>query len=101
MADKKLMRLVSGQERPRGASDRALVRDAQPVYNEAQLTALKIKGAVAVGEHAMNELLALDDLRVSLAAGDPVRNQLLAGVEMETVRQVKKLQANLYNEFGL
>jgi len=91
---------ASGRKRARGR-DRAVVDIARPIYTEAQLTALKIKGAVAVGEHAMSEIVGLDDLRQDLANGDPTKNKILGDIELETVRQVKKLQAKLYDEFGI
>lgn len=98
--DNSLRKYVSGEKRPRGR-DRALVEAAAPVYDEARLTALKVDGAVAVGEHAMAAIERLDDVRRDLARGDATKNELLADIELETIRQVKKLQSKLFNEFGI
>ena len=85
--DNKLSKYVSGQERPRGAAEKAIAQAAKPVYDEARLTALKVEGSAAVAGHAMEVVEKLDDHRRDLARGDEVKNKILADIELEAVRQ--------------
>jgi enamine deaminase RidA (YjgF/YER057c/UK114 family) len=76
--------------------EKQLAAAAQPIVDEARLAALRIDGSMAVAGHAMDAVVKLDTLRRDLAGGDPVLNQLMADLELEAVRQVKKEQSSLY-----
>lgn len=99
--DNQIARYAKGVERPRTQADREAAREAKEVFNEAQLTGLKIEGVIAVAGHAMQVVDQLDERRRDLAQADPTKNQLLSDIELEAVRQIKKLQAKLFNDFGI
>src|SRR3954454_23985291 len=99
--DNQLMQYVSGDKRPVTKPQREAARQADQIKAEVQLLGLRIDGALAIGAHAMAGLLDLDDHRRELAGEDVARNVLLGEIEAQTIRQVKRLQAGLFDEWGL
>ena len=90
----------SGDRRSR-ASNRALAAASQPIVDEARIAAMKVDGSAALAGHAMDAAKGLDNYRRQLAGGDETLNNILVDIEVEGLRQVKKIQAKLYNEFGI
>lgn len=68
---------------------------------EVRNTAHKIEGAKLLAQHAMNEIIDLDEHRRRLANGDQTHNLLLAELEETCLQQVKQLQRQLFSEWGL
>lgn len=94
------MRYSSGSQLvPR--RDRAVAQQAKGTFDEVRLKALQADGAMALGNHLMQGLVALDEYRLSLAQGDPIRSALLMEIEASTIRQCKVIQNSLYNQWGV
>lgn len=83
------------------ARDRALAKKTREVYDEVRLQGYKIEGAVALAGHAMENVLSLHEHRAELTKGDPGLDAVLLDIELEAVRQVRKIQNGLYNKFDL
>lgn len=93
MPDNGLSRLARGDGLvPRNNKYKGIAREAQQVYDDVHLAALRVQGAVALGGHIMDGIVELDEHRRSLAGDDPVLKTLLADIEAATVRQVKSIQ---------
>lgn len=94
--------LIRNNGRIPARRDREAAARAKVVYDDVRTAGLKVEGAVALGGHIMREIVQLDDTRRDLQGSDPVLNAILADIEMSTVRQVKKVQAELYDtEWGM
>ena len=97
--DNELARL--GQQNGLSRRDRRQTQRLQNVYDEVRLRGLQVDGAIALGGHIMEGVEALDARRHSLANGDMQMAMLLADIESNTIRQVKGIQASLFNDWGL
>lgn len=95
-----LMRYTSGEARV-VRRDRAVAARAKSIHDEVRLAAFKADGALALAGHVMEGVVALDTHRRMLAGDDPVTTALLADIEQQALFSVKKIQANLYNDWGL
>jgi hypothetical protein len=95
-----LMRYMDGERRP-ARRDREVAAKAKPIHDEVRLAAFKADGAMALAGHIMEGVVGLDQHRRTLAANDPITNQLLADIEQQAIFSVKKIQSNLYNDWGL
>lgn len=73
----------------------------QAIYEEVRLAAFKVDGAVALSGRIMEELVYLNEHRRHLAAEDPTVNMMLADIQAETVRQVKKIQRGLFDDWDM
>lgn len=81
--------------------NRAALRRIEEVVSEVRMAGVKTDGAIALAAHVMEGVRDLDDERRVLAAGDPVTNQVLAEIELEAVRQVKKIQGALFDVWSI
>src|SRR4051812_6758024 len=90
------------------AADRRMSVRQQRVANQrkdevtcqVQLTDYKIKGAAVVGVRFMDTAVEVDAHRRELAGDDVGLNMLLGEIEANFVRQGKRIQNGLYDEFG-
>lgn len=98
---KSLAAMASGDDLPSNRKERELAKQAQPLYDEVRLAALKVEGSMALAAHAMAKAAELDQVRRRIAGNDEVLNQVLAEFELEAVRQAKNIQAGLYSRWGL
>lgn len=71
------------------------------VRNKVRMQGYKISGAIALGAHAMDGMLDLDQHRRLLAGDDQLTNIMLAQIEEITLRQVMREQRRLFDEWGL
>lgn len=99
MSDK-LMKYVSGGELV-PLRDRRLAKQAKDVSDEVRMKGFQMDGAIALGGHAMEALMGLDDRRRELSQGDPVTDLLLTEIESVVIRQTKNIQASLYSQWGV
>jgi hypothetical protein len=81
--------------------ERKVAKQGKDTYDAVRLAALKADGAMALGGHIMQGLLALDEHRRSLSCGDPIIDVMLMEVEANTIRQVKGIQSGLFDSWGL
>jgi len=95
-----LMEYMNGNRRV-ARVDREVVGRAKAVHDEVRLAAFKVDGALALGGHIMEGVVGLDEHRRALAKDDPVTTALLADIEQTAIFAAKKIQSNLYNDFGL
>jgi phosphate-selective porin len=95
-----LMRMTNGDIRPR-KQDRELVRQADKVKAEVQLADYQAAGTFALAAKIMQGAAELDDVRLQLAAGDPVKAAMLADFEVTAFQKAKNIQRGLFNDFGL
>lgn len=95
-----LQEYVNGDARV-ARQDREVVAKAKEVHDEVRLAGFKADGAMALAGHIMEGAIGLDDHRRTLAGNDPIRNALLADIEQQAIFQVKKIQARLFDEWGL
>jgi hypothetical protein len=94
-----LMKYTKGEPAP--LRDRRVAKQAKKVYDEVRLSALQMNGATALAAHTMETLMELDAHRRRLAGDDPVTNQMLVEIELTAVRQVGRIQSNLFNQWGM
>jgi hypothetical protein len=94
-----LMRTASGERRPLNRAERASARAAADVVNEVRLAAIEADGAMALADHIMYGLMDLDSQRKDLQGSDPLLALMLGEIEATAVRQVKKIQNNLYTQW--
>lgn len=99
--DGNLMRYNDGSGTRVPRVDRPVARDAKKVHDEVRLAAFKADGALALGGHIMEGVVGLDETRRNLAKDDPVLNALLADIEQTALFAAKKVQKNLFNDFGV
>ncbi len=95
-----LQRYAAGNVRP-ARMDRAVAREAKAVYDEVRIKAFQADGALALAGHIMEGILGLDQKRRTLAQDDPVTNALLADIQSQAMYQVKKIQANLFDDWNM
>lgn len=95
-----LMRYVRGEARV-SRPDRFVAGQAKAIHDEVRLAGFKVDGAFALAGHIMEEGVALDMRRRMLDKGDPVLRSILADFEQQAFFAAKKIQANLYNDWGL
>jgi uncharacterized membrane protein (DUF2068 family) len=81
--------------------DRRVGKEAKAVYDEVRLRALQVDGVMALGGHIMEAAVALDQKRLSLAAGDPIVNGILAEIEATALLQIRSAQQSLFSDWGL
>lgn len=93
------MKMAKGEVRP-NRIDRPIADAARIVYDDVRISALQIDGAIALAGHAMEGLLELDAHRQILAADDLSTHTLLGEIQQQAVAQVKKIQRNLFNDWG-
>lgn len=98
--DNRLVRYANGEAIP-DRQDREIARAAKVQYDKVRMAGLKVQGATALAGHAMERLVELDQHRRGLAGGDETTNRILAEIELETVRQVKRIQQGLNDDWGL
>jgi hypothetical protein len=95
-----LMRMTNGDIRPR-KQDQELLRRANKVKVEVQLADYQAQGTFAVAAKIMQGASELDDIRLQLANGDPVKAAMLADFEVTAFQKAKNIQRGLFNDFGL
>jgi hypothetical protein len=94
-----LMQMATGQRRPVTRAERESARAASEVVNEVRLAAIEADGAMALAAHIMQGMVDLDEQRKSLMSNDPLLALMLGEIEATSVRQVKKIQNNLYTQW--
>jgi len=87
-------RLMSKQERE-------TARAKGVVRGEVQLTGFQIEGAAAVAGRFMDIAVDLDNHRRELATDDVSLNLLLGEIEANFIRQGKRIQSQLFDQWGL
>lgn len=95
-----LQRYASGNARP-ARMDRTVARQAKGVYDEVRIKSFQADGALALAGHIMEGILGLDNRRRTLAQDDPITNALLADIQAQAMFQVKKIQAQLFDEWNM
>lgn len=81
--------------------DRRVAAQAKRVHDEVRLAAFKSDGALGLAGHIMDGVVGLDTYRRMLSKDDPITTALLADIEQQAMFQVKRIQANLFNDWGL
>jgi hypothetical protein len=95
-----LIRRSSGAIRPIKES-RELQQQKQRLMDEARLDGVKIDGVAALANHIFERAVDLNEARISLAGGDPITHALLGDIQANAMRQMKKIQNSLYDEWSL
>lgn len=96
-----LMKYVNGEVRPWTKEERQVAAEAKQLALDVRMAGLKVDGALSLAGHAMEGAVGLDDHRVNLSKGDPIRSLLLADLEETAMQQVKTIQRQLFDQWGL
>jgi hypothetical protein len=97
-----LTAFAMGDKRPHTPQDRRTARAAREVVDEVMLSGLEASGALELASHILRGVRELDDTRRSLSNGaDDALTRIQAEIELTAVRQVRKIQANLYTQWPL
>lgn len=94
-----LVKMAKGEVRP-SRPDKPIAEAARIVYDDVRLSSLQVDGALALAGHAMEGLVDLDAHRQALAAGELSLHTLLGEIQAQAVAQVKKIQRNLFSDWG-
>jgi hypothetical protein len=93
--------IFGGADRPPlTRQEREEARRAAVVKGQVRHRRLQADGALALGAHVMDGLKELDNYRKQQAGDDVDINLLLGEIEAMTIRQVKHIQAALYDGWG-
>jgi hypothetical protein len=95
-----LQRYSTGAEVP-AKIDRAVSKKAKKIYDEVRLQGFKAEGATALAGHIMEQAVSLNERRQALSQGDPVTEALLTDIQMTAMRELKKVQSSLFNDWNL
>jgi len=95
-----LQRYASGNAQP-ARVDRAVARQARTVYDEVRIKSFQADGALALAGHIMEGVVGLDARRQALSQGDPITNALLADIQTQAMFQVRKIQAQLFDDWNM
>jgi hypothetical protein len=94
-----LMQMATGRRKPETRADRESARAAADVVNEVRLAAIEADGAMALTVHIMHGVADLNDERKQLTGDDPLLALMLGEFMATGVRQVRKIQSNLYTQW--
>lgn len=97
--DNKLVRYTNGEVAV-PYRDRSVAKRAKDVFDEVRLNALKADGAMALAGHIMEGVVELDNLRREISQGDPALEAMLMSFESTALRQMAKIQRELYDPWG-
>lgn len=81
--------------------DRAFNAAVEEVMKTVRLSGLKVDGVVALSDHIVQRLDALDDDVVMLAGNDERKARIFAEIEMTAIVQSKAIQRQLNSPWEL
>jgi hypothetical protein len=99
--NRELLQFVRGDRMPANREERRTAKEAMALTNTVRLAGLAVDGALALAGHAMEGVIGLDDHRKGLAHEDVARHLLLAELEETALQQVKSIQRQLFDKYGL
>lgn len=95
-----LIRYARGELQPRRV-DREVARAGRVIFEEVRLAAMQVDGAVALAGHIYEGVVELDAYRRSLGRDDVVLQLQLGEIQHTALRQIQRIQANLYSDWSL
>lgn len=95
-----LIKYATGEVTPT-REERPIAKQARKLFDEVRIAGLVADGQVALTAHIMEQVVELDARRRELAGDDPITNSMLADIEIEAVRQLKRIANDTYRQWKL
>lgn len=84
------------ERRAQLSEDQAARQTLRSIRREVFEAEIRMDAIEFLAEHVMDKIVEIDDYRIFRAAGDPLKNRLLAEAEATANMQLRREQRNLF-----